>query len=264
MPLNLTFERVRKKAPQIVLVTAAVAVAVVVLLEILEDVFLEGAPITGGPLQGLLSSIVLLTRNVTAAISSWGYPGVFVLMLLESSSLPIPSEVVLPFAGYLVSTWQLNFWVCVVIATVAGVAGSLVDYYLGLKGAHVLVEHKIFGKTFFTKGHLETAVNWFNKYGVAVVFFSRLIPGFRTIVSFPAGAVRMSLWKFVTFTTFGCLIWNAILIYVGVFLGQNWGRVAGLLHYLIIAAAIALIVVGLLVAFRLMGRSRPIQSTKPE
>jgi len=213
---------------------------VVVLLEVLEDA-LVGSTNVGGPLQWLWSSIVNLTRNVTATISSWGYFGVFALMLLESSSIPIPSEVILPFAGYLVSAGKLSFWVCMAASTAAAIAGSLVDYYLGMKGAHVLVEHKIFGKSFFTKGQLETALRWFNKYGLAAVFLGRLIPGFRTIVSFPAGAARMSLVKFVAFTTAGCLLWNGILIYVGVFLGQNWRQVAGVSHYLIIAAGGALV-----------------------
>jgi membrane protein YqaA with SNARE-associated domain len=167
---NRRFERLRRKAPQIVIAAIAIAIVVVVLLEILEDIFVEGAPATGGPLQGLWNAIVLITQNVTSAVSSWGYPGVFVLMLLESSSLPIPSEVVLPFAGYLVSSGQLNFWVCVAVATIAGVAGSLIDYYLGMKGAHVLVEHKIFGKSFFTKGQLETTMRWFGRHGAVVVF----------------------------------------------------------------------------------------------
>jgi membrane protein DedA with SNARE-associated domain len=181
-------------------------------------------------------------RDVTAAVSSWGYSSVFVLMLLESSSLPIPSEVVLPLAGYLVSLGQLNLWITIVVATTAGIAGSLVDYYIGLKGVHLLAEHRVLGKVFFTRSQLEVAVRWFNRYGSALVFLGRLVPGFRTIVSFPAGAVRMPLAKFVAFTTAGCLMWNGVLIYVGVFLGKRWREVAGVSHYLIIGAVAAVIV----------------------
>jgi membrane protein DedA with SNARE-associated domain len=89
---------------------------------------------------------------------------------------------------------------------------------------------------------LEVAVRWFNRYGVAIVFLSRLIPGFRTIVSFPAKAVKMPLAKFVAFTTAGCILWNGLLIYVGVFLGARWREVAGVSHYLIIAAVATAIV----------------------
>ncbi len=118
----------------------------------------------------------------------------------------------------------------------------------------MLVEHKIFGKSFFTRGQVERGMRWFSKYGSVVVFFSRLIPGFRTLVSFPAGAVRMPLMKFVAYTTVGCLIWNAVLIYVGVILGQNWSQVAGVSHYLIIVAAVVL--VALVAAFLVMRKKR--------
>jgi membrane protein DedA with SNARE-associated domain len=237
--VSLRFQELKKKAPQIIAAAIAVGVVVLILLEILEDVFIEGAPISGGPLSALVNGIVSLTRNVTAAVSSWGYAGVLALMLLESSSLPIPSEVILPFAGYLVSLGQLNLLVTIAVATIAGVAGSLIDYYIGLKAAHVMSEHRILGKVFFTRNQLKVAVSWFGRYGAIVVFFSRLIPGFRTIVSFPAGAVKMPLTKFVAYTTAGCLVWNALLIYVGYWLGSKWAQVAGVSHDLIIATVVA-------------------------
>jgi len=240
VPSTQRFERMRKKAPQIIFAAIALAITVAVLLEILEDTVVQGNPTVGGPLQWLWSSIVLMTQNVTTAVSSWGYPGIFFLMLLESSSLPVPSEVVLPFAGYLVSIGLLSFWVCLTIATLAGIAGAVIDYYVGFKGAHIIMEHKIFGKKVFTKSQLELAMGWFGKYGFFAVFLSRLIPGFRTIVSFPAGAARMPLAKFLAYTMAGCLVWNGLLIYLGLFLGQNWDLVAGRLHYFIIVAAIGL------------------------
>ena len=220
------------------------------MIEILEDVLIEGAP-ASGPLGALVNGIVFLTTNVTAAVSSWGYFGVFALMLLESSSLPVPSEVVLPFVGYLVSLGKLDFWVAIVVATTAGIGGSLVDYYIGLRGAHVLAEHRVLGKVLFNKSQLEVAAGWFSRYGSAMVFLGRFVPGFRTIVSFPAGAVRMSLTKFVVFTTAGCLLWNVLLIYIGVFLGEQWREVAGISHYLIIAAvAAAVVIVAVFLIFR--------------
>ncbi len=231
----------RRKAPQLIATAIGIALVVVVLIEILEDTLVEGAPLTGGPLLWLWNGIILITRNVTAAISSWGYPGVFMLMLLESSSLPIPSEVVLPFAGYLVSLGQLNFWWTVVMATAAGIAGSLVDYYIGWKGWNFLSQHRILGKSFFSKSQFDTAAGWFSRHGSIVVFLSRLVPGFRTIVSFPAGAIKMPITKFVAYTTVGCLIWNGLLIYFGYFLGSQWTEVAGISHYLIIVAVAAFI-----------------------
>lgn len=90
---------------------------------------------------------------------------------------------------------------------------------------------------------MNTAERWFNKYGAPVVFLSRVVPGFRTLISFPAGAVKMPLSKFITYTTAGCLVWDIILIYIGVYVGANWREAAGVAHYLIILAAIALLIV---------------------
>ena len=247
---GLTAEKIRAKAPKIIIVTIVVAVIAVILIQLLEDIFLSGQPTTPGPVGLAINALIQLTRNVTSTIASWGYIGVFVLMLLESSSLPIPSEVILPFAGYLVSQGRLDFWLTVAAATLAGIGGSLVDYYIGLKGAHALSQHRILGKAFFTKSQLDTAANWFNKYGGRIVFLSRLVPGFRTIVSFPAGAIKMPLGKFLILTAAGCLVWNSILIYLGVFLGQNWRAVAGFSHYLIIAAAVALVAAALVFFLR--------------
>ncbi len=240
----------RKKAPQLIAAAIAIAIIVYLLFEILEDVFIEGAPITSGP---LISGIISFTHNVTYTVQSWGYIGIFVLMLLESSSLPIPSEVILPFAGYLVSQGVFNVWITLTIATLAGVLGSLIDYYIGLKGVESLAKHKILGRIVFSTKQLEIAARWFNKHGASMVFFSRLIPGFRTIVSFPAGAVRMKLSKFIAYTTAGCFVWSAVLIYVGWYLGKNWAEVAGFSRYLILASIVGVLV---LIALLFIRRKR--------
>jgi membrane protein DedA with SNARE-associated domain len=253
-----TLDRWRRKAPQLILVAIAVVLVAYFVFEVLEDVVIGGAPWTSGPLIG---AIVSFMRDATATMKSWGYGGVFLLMLLESSSLPIPSEVVLPFAGYLVSSGALNFWVAVAVATVAGLAGSMVDYYIGLKGVHVLAQHKILGIAFLTQRQLEIAARWFSRYGAVMVFLSRLVPGFRTLMSFPAGAVRMPLAKFVVFTTAGCLVWNAVLIYVGVVLGENWRRVAGVSHYLIVGVVAGFVVV---FVWYLLWRRRRIRRSKSQ
>jgi membrane protein DedA with SNARE-associated domain len=212
------------------------AIATYILFEIIQDVIVEGAPLTSEPVIGAIFSF---THNVTATIGSWGYVGVFVLMLLESSSLPIPSEVILPFAGCLVSTGQLSFLLTVVISTIAGVAGSLIDYYIGLKGVDLLLKYKILGRELFSPKQLATAACWFHRHGSIMVFVARLVPGMRTLISFPAGAVKMSMPKFIVYTTAGCLVWNILLIYVGYYLGQNWTEVAGVLHYVLIAVIVA-------------------------
>lgn len=224
-------EKIRRKAPQIIFAAIVIAFVVYVAFEILEDVLIVGG--SGDP---LINAIVSFTRNVTKTVSSWSYTGVFGLMLLESSSIPIPSEVVLPFAGFLVSVGQLNIWLTIAVATVAGVAGAFIDYYIGLKGANALAKNKVLGRVLFSTSQLDYASKWFNKYGAAMVFGARLIPGFRTLISFPAGAVKMSLAKFTVLTAAGCVVWNSVLVYVGYYLGRNWVEVAGILHYLIIAA----------------------------
>jgi len=257
---NSRFALLRRKAPQIIAATIIIIIIVYVSFELLEDILIEGAPITSGP---LISAIISFTKDATTTVSSWGYPGIFGLMLLESSSLPIPSEVILPYAGYLVSTGyhQLNFWVTVAVATVAAIAGSLVDYYIGLKGIEVLAKKRVLGRVLFSIDQLAVAGKWFDRYGSFMVFIARLIPGLRTLISFPAGAAKMPLTKFLAFTTAGCLLWNAILIYVGYYLGANWRKVAGVSHYIIIGVivAFALLVVAYLVFRR---RKRKAQAAK--
>jgi membrane protein DedA with SNARE-associated domain len=163
-------------------------------------------------------------------------------MLLESSSLPIPSEVILPFAGYLAFMGQLNLWIILAVATIAGIIGSLIDYYIGLKGVQALIQHKILGKVVLSTAQLQIAEKWFLKHGSLMVFISRIIPGFRTTFSFPAGAAKMPLSEFIVYTTAGCLMWNGLLIYFGWYLGKNWTRVAGVTRYLIVAAVVAFII----------------------
>lgn len=231
------------------MIAIAIAVIVVVyfVLDFLEDVVIGGAPVTSEPIISLILSI---TQSVTATVQAFGYSGIFVLMLLESSSLPIPSEVILPFAGYLVSWGKIDVWITLMLATIAGILGSLIDYYIGLKGVQSLTKHKVLGKVLLSTTQLEIAEKWFMKYGNLMVFVSRLIPGFRTTFSFPAGAAKMPLKKFLAFTTAGCLLWNALLIYLGWYLGKNWTQVAGYTRYLIIAGAMVIVIIIIIYVLR--------------
>jgi membrane protein DedA with SNARE-associated domain len=233
----------RRKAPQIIAATIIVILIVYISFEFLEDVFVEGTSLTSGP---LVNAIMSFTRDVKNTVASWGYSGIFGLMVLESSSLPVPSEVILPFSGYLVSIGRLNFWITVAAATIAALIGSLIDYYIGLKGIEALAKRRVLGRVLFSKDQLALASNWFEKYGAIIIFIARLIPGIRTLISFPAGAAKMPIAKFLVFTVAGCLLWNSVLIYVGYYLGKNWTEVAGFSHYIIIAviaAFLALIIV---------------------
>jgi len=246
------------KAPQLLLLAMVVIVIAIILLDALEDTVIEGGSFTGTRIAMIFDVIVTLTNTVTSTIRSWNYAGIFLLMLLESSSLPIPSEVILPFSGFLISQGDINLWITILVSTLAGVIGSLVDYYIGLKGASLLAKRKILDRLLFSKARLETAERWFNRYGSLAVFLSRMIPGFRTLVSFPAGAVKMSLLRFVAYTTAGCLVWNSFLIYLGVYLGNNWRQAAGVSRYLILGAlaVIILILVGLWIRRRKITKHR--------
>jgi membrane protein DedA with SNARE-associated domain len=227
----------RRKKP-LLLVAIIIAVGLlIVAVETLEDALIEGGGFSGTLLSPLLNAIIMIAQNATATVSSWGYYGVFLLMFLESSSLPVPSEVVLPFAGYMVSLGQLDLWLVVAVSTFAGLAGSMVDYYIGMKGMRILIRRKALAETLFSEGRINLTERWFNRYGSAVVFLSRLIPGFRTLVSFPAGAVKMPLVKFIAYTAAGCLVWNAFLIYIGDYVGANWREIASISHYVIIVAS---------------------------
>jgi membrane protein DedA with SNARE-associated domain len=233
----------KKKAPQIIAAIIVIVLVLYLLVEITEDILIEGTPLTSGP---LISAIMSFTSNVKTTVSSWGYPGIFGLMILEASSLPIPSEVVLPFSGYLVSLGRLTFVETLFVASVAAILGSLIDYWIGLRGVEALTKRRILGRAIFSVDQLKKADKWFDKYGPATVFLGRLIPGIRTLISFPAGAAKMPLAKFLAFTAAGCVLWNSVLIYVGYYLGSNWTEVAAVSHYIIIG-----VVTGLLVAFAL-------------
>lgn len=242
--------KLRAKAPRLIIVVIVAAVIAFVLIDTLEDTLIEREPFVDTPLAAFLNAIIVFTQNVTRTIQSLGYVGLFILMALESSSLPIPSEVILPFTGYLVSQGLLDFWTAVLVSTIAGLIGSLIDYFIGSKGMNVLATRPSLKNLLYNKGRLETAENWFKRYGSSTVFLSRLVPGFRTLISFPAGAMKMPLSKFAGYTTAGCLLWDIVLIYAGMYVGANWRVVAGAARYLIIAAAVALLIAIALAIFR--------------
>jgi membrane protein DedA with SNARE-associated domain len=243
-------ERWKGNTPQLLVLAIVVIGIVIISLDTLEDTLIEGGTFRGTPLDILLNGVIMFTQNVTATVSSWGYVGIFLSMLLEASSLPIPSEVILPFAGYLVSLGQLNLWVTVLVATLAGIAGSLIDYYVGMKGMNLITRRKVLGQLFSNKARSEMVEKWFNRYGAAVVFLGRLVPGFRTLVSFPAGAARMSLTRFIAYTLAGCLVWNVFLTYIGVHIGANWREVADVSHYIIIGVVVAILVAFIVLLIR--------------
>lgn len=197
------------------------------------------------PMEGRLAS--LLSPTSLSGFSLWaaglGYVGLFVLMFLESASLPIPSEVILPFAGYLVYQGSMSLWAAVLVATLAGVGGALVDYYVALWiGRPAVVS--LMGKMGLGEGRLVGAENWFNSKGGWSVFIARFIPGLRSIISFPAGFFEMDLKQFIMLTFAGALGWSAALVYIGYRAGPYWQSqlplISNILSGLILYGAAAL------------------------
>ena len=177
---------------------------------------------------------------VTATIGDYGLFAVFGLMLLESTGIPIPSEAISPFAGYLVSQEQMSFFEAVAAGVFGNLIGSWVAYLIGLWGGRELWFR--YGRFVGVRAHhLAIAEKWFERYGEFTVFISRCLPVVRTFISFPAGTARMNFARFTFYTLLGCVPWVFALTYLGYYLGENWERVGSYLHYLDYAVALALL-----------------------
>ena len=178
---------------------------------------------------------------VTATIGSYGAAAVFVLMLLESMGILIPSEAISPFAGYLVSQGQMGFFAAVTAGVLGNLVGSWIAYFIGLWGGRELWFK--YGRYVGVRAHhLKIAENWFDRYGELAVFASRCLPVVRTFISFPAGTARMDFLKFTLYTFLGCVPWVFALTYLGYLLGENWDAVGDFLHYLDYAVALAVLI----------------------
>jgi membrane protein DedA with SNARE-associated domain len=165
----------------------------------------------------------ILSGFIVATISALGYFGVFLLMAIESACIPLPSEIIMPFAGYLVSTGQMNFWLVGIAGAVGCVAGSMVAYWAGMYGGRPFVER--YGKYVLVSRHdLDIADRLFAKYGQAIVFTARLLPAIRTFIAFPAGVARMNIPRFIFYTFAGSLPWCLGLAYIGQKLGEQWNK----------------------------------------
>jgi membrane protein DedA with SNARE-associated domain len=162
-----------------------------------------------------------LEHVITTYLGEYGYPAVFVLMVLESACIPIPSEVTMVFGGFLVSRGDLDFFWVAMLGTMANVLGSWLAYWVGLRGGRPLIER--WGRYVFLREHeLDRAHDWFERHGEAAVFVSRLLPVVRTFISLPAGVARMHFGKFTLYTFLGCLPWTFALTWAGMLLGDNW------------------------------------------
>ena len=166
-----------------------------------------------------------ISSSIIHLIQSTGYLGIFILMTLESALIPIPSEITMPFAGFLAAKGNLSFILVVLTGAVGNLIGSLIAYYIGyfLEENVILDNVKKYGKfVLITENDLEKATKWFRRYGDRIVFFSRLLPAVRTFISLPAGIFEMNIWKFSIYTFIGSLIWSFFLTYIGFYFQSRW------------------------------------------
>lgn len=182
-------------------------------------------------------------------MESYGYGAMFIAMLLENANIPIPSEVVLGFAGFLISQHIFDFWMTFAIACTAGVIGSIISYWLGSYGGRPLLLK--YGKYIFFNEHKFTmAENMFNKYGGAAVLICRCLPGVRTFISFPAGVARYPFWKFMIFTIIGTIPWTFLLVWAGSILGSHWRDLIQYNHVFLIAVVVICVIIAAFVFWK--------------
>jgi membrane protein DedA with SNARE-associated domain len=193
-----------------------------------------------------------LVNFATNAIDSLGLPGVFLLMLLESACIPIPSEATMLFTGFNVSKGHYTLLEAAAVGVAGNLVGSWVAYAVGYYG-RVDVLEKYGPKVGIRMNHLEAADRWFQRHGDATVFFTRLLPVVRTFISLPAGVARMPFWRFTAFTIAGCVPWVLMLTFIGKQAGDHWDQWKNSLHY-VDYAVVAAIVVG--VAYLVLRRRR--------
>lgn len=170
-----------------------------------------------------MASIILSTIAswIMGVISSLSYGGIILLMAIESANIPLPSEIIMPFSGFLVAEGKFNLWLVGLAGAIGCVVGSIFSYYLGAFGGRPLVEK--YGKYILISRHdLDLADRWFSRYGEVVVFFGRLLPVVRTFISFPAGIARMNFSRFVIYSFLGSLPWTIVLAFIGQKLGAHW------------------------------------------
>jgi membrane protein DedA with SNARE-associated domain len=168
--------------------------------------------------MGILSE---LTHVLTDFISASGYPGIIFLMTLESMIVPVPSEAVMPFAGFLIVSGRFGWWGIIGASTLGSIIGSGISYLIGAYGGRACIDK--YGKYFFLNHHhLDVTEQFFARRGELTVFICRFIPIVRHLISLPAGTGKMNIGKFLLYTTVGAGLWNLILTYAGYALGNHW------------------------------------------
>jgi membrane protein DedA with SNARE-associated domain len=188
----------------------------------------------------LIEAIITeISRFIVSMISTFGYIGIFLTMAIESACIPLPSEIIMPFSGYLVTTGQFTMLGVTLAGAIGNVAGSLVAYYAGVWGGRPFFER--YGPYMLVSVRdIEMADRWFAKYGEAAVFFGRMLPVVRTFISLPAGIAGVNIYRFILFTFLGALPWCYLLAYIGVKMGEQWEHLRGYFHQFDIVIGVGL------------------------
>jgi len=189
----------------------------------------------------MIEQIIEWVNSVIIAI---GYPGIMLFMFLESTMVPIPSEIIMPFAGFLVAQGKLSFWLVALLSGIASLLGSWLSYGIGYYGGIPLVR-KIGHYFLLDEERLKWTEKFFKKHGQKTIFISRFIPVVRHLISLPAGIGKMHLFKFSAYTFLGALIWNTILLYLGFYLGSNYiliHKYSSMIDWIVLGLIVAAIV----------------------
>ena len=181
-----------------------------------------------------------LSLFIIGTITRMGYAGVALLMAIESACIPLPSEVILPFSGYLVAKGLFNLWIVALMGAVGCVLGSIVAYYAGAWGGRTWI--KKYGKFILISHHdLDMADRWFTRYGDITVLVARLLPVIRTFIAFPAGVSRMRMSTFIFYTFIGSFFWSLGLAWIGVRMGEHWDTLKVYFHRFDIVIGVVLV-----------------------
>jgi len=201
----------------------------------------------------MVGIIEFVSSTAIYLIESLGYWGIFLGMTIESACIPLPSEIIMTFAGYVVYEGKMAFWGVVFAGTLGNLVGSLIAYYVGWWGGRPLLEK--YGKyILITHSKLNLADEWFEKYGHEAVLISRMLPGLRTFISLPAGITHMNLKKFILYTVVGSLPWCFVLTYIGVLMGPNWTTIESYFRYLDILVGIGIVVFIVYIIYHYRGK----------
>ncbi len=187
--------------------------------------------------------LTLIANWIMQVISHLGYGGVVLLMAIESACIPLPSEIILPFAGYLAFLGSLNLWGIAVAGATGSVLGSWLAYAAGVQSGRPFVER--YGRyVLVSPADLDLADRWFARYGDLTILFGRLLPIVRTFIAFPAGVARMPIWRFSIYTFIGSFFWSLALAWLGMELGRHWQELGGWFHRFDFMIAAILLLLG--------------------